>query len=379
MAITTSPLYPKAGELVTLSVSSPTGNTPGYHLDSSPSRSTTPTGFLSQRVSTGQTIEGAEDDENSFDSDKLQSMIDAGALGDSFTPDVSGEYTFTAYETREVAGIPSYPGDPAGTAQTLVTKQTTTVYVGELMTLPLVTEAGHGADLQVQVNNNTVRSAELINARTDDSTVAAKQTAVVAALDACVGVDIDDFGATFLAAANELRATYEGHRVLVSGGGLDVHVAADTTNTVGISAATDEQGAVLLLNDISDQYVAHCKDSSSAGTAWHYEAWYKNDDLVNLPLAAKATDLKSAVVLLSDLRIRCYERHRQLSVTPSNRPYVHNVPDTSNNLAISATALDDVIETFFNALITTANTAQDGENQGEVKLRSTYGFARVIT
>jgi hypothetical protein len=373
MAIVISPLYPVAGDTVTLSLDNETGTEHGFYLSSSPTQSEIDDGFLSMRMSSGLRIDSGDDDESGlleFDATRLQSMIDAGVLSAEFTPDASGEYTFVAYETRKVHGVPAYPGDPNGeVVQQLITTQSTTIYVGEYVDLPLVTKTGDGATLRLQVNNDTVRAATLVNHRTTNAEVAAQQTTVTAALTACAGVTVAAVGADLVTAVNDLKTQYEAH---AAEGPASIHLVVDTWNTLSTSTATDQQGAILLLNDLRDTLLHHLLDSTQSGHLWHYGP---ADDLENHPLAAQASTLQEATVLCADLRLRSYDRHRVADGTPP--PTVHTPEDTTNTV-MAATKLDDVIVAFFDALVSNSNTAQDGENQGEVDLRAFYGFTRIV-
>ena len=367
MAIVISPLYPVAGETVTLSLDNDTGNETGYYIDNSPARSDIEAGFLSTRISSGSRVGDDEDDTSGlteFDSTKFQEMIDAGVLSSTFVPDAAGEYEFVAHEVRKVTGIPSYPGDPSGAiVQEVILTQSTSIYVGEYVDLPIVTAAGDGADLRLQINNSTVRAATLENHRSDRSVVAAKQAAVLAALNACVGITAAAIGTDLATGANDLLTEYELHRAI--GGAGIVHVLADATNVATISAATSPEGALLLLNHLRTIVVSHTQTSTAAGGG----AWHTVDDLINTPLAAAAVDVSTATVLSADLRERVYERHRVQIAAPAT----HLTADAGSALA-APSVMDNVITAFLDALVLDGNTAQDNENQGEVDLRAKYGF-----
>jgi len=367
MAIVISPLYPVAGETVTLSLDNDTGNETGYYIDNSPARSDIEAGFLGTRISSGSRVGDDEDDTSGlteFDSTKFQEMIDAGVLSSTFVPDAAGEYEFVAHEVRKVTGIPSYPGDPSGAiVQEVILTQSTSIYVGEYVDLPIVTAAGDGADLRLQINNSTVRAATLENHRSDRSVVAAKQAAVLAALNACVGITAAAIGTDLATGANDLLTEYELHRAI--GGAGIVHVLADATNVATISAATSPEGALLLLNHLRTIVVSHTQTSTAAGGG----AWHTVDDLINTPLAAAAVDVSTATVLSADLRERVYERHRVQIAAPAT----HLTADAGSALA-APSVMDNVITAFLDALVLDGNTAQDNENQGEVDLRAKYGF-----
>jgi hypothetical protein len=368
MAITITPAYPVVGDELVLTVSNPRGNEYVFFVSTLPTVSEVLAGMLFDSFGNDRPDEGLTQYTT-----KLQTVIDNDGISTRFSPDASGSYTFIAYETRHVQGIPAYPGDPRGAiVQNLVLTQTNAIYVGELMDLHLLTADGDGATLRLQVNNDTVRAASLVDPRSEAAAVAVKQTTVVAALAACVAVTVSNVGTDLIAAVNDLRAKYEAHRVLV-GAPPVVHILADSDNVVRYSAASDTDGAILLLNDVRDKLARHLLDSTSSGHAWHTGTL---DDLQNLPLAPSATDRATAAVLCADLRWRAYNRHRLANATTPTDPRVHIGADTTNTLATAVTVMDTVIVTFFDALISLANAAQDGENQGEVGLRAEHGFTR---
>ena len=373
MAIVISPLYPVAGDTVTLSLNNDTGNETGYYIDNSPARSDIEAGFLSTRISSGLRVGDDEDDTSGlteFDNTKFQEMIDAGVLGSTFVPDAAGEYEFVAHELRKVPGIPSYPGDPSGAiVQKFILTQSTSIYVGEYMDLPIITTEGDGAELRFQVNNATVRSAELVNHRSDGAVVAAKQAAVVAALAACVDVAVASVGTDLVTATNDLMTQYEAHCLE---GPANIHQVEDTWNTLSQGVSTDGSGAIILLNDLRETIRHHLLDSTQSGHLWHYGP---ADDLENHPLVGPATTVREATVLCADLRLRSYDRHRVADGTPP--PTVHTPEDAVNDV-MASTKLDDVIVAFLDALVLDGNTAQDNENQGEVDLRAKYGFTRLV-
>src|SRR5690606_3650629 len=114
-----------------------------------------------------------------------KSGLDTGMLTDAgdtpvqeFTPDVAGAYAFTAYDYRRYSGIPAYAGDPAGEARDLlVATQSGTVYVGDVMDLP-IRGNGHAVKLRLTVVNETIRGAELVDPTTDIARYAALDTTV---------------------------------------------------------------------------------------------------------------------------------------------------------------------------------------------------------
>lgn len=370
MAITITPQYPVAGEALTISVDNPTGNEIVFFVSTMPTVSEVLAGMIFDGYGNDRPGDGLTQRTT-----KLQTVIDNDGVSASFTPDVSGVYTLIAYETRKIQGIPAFPGDPNGAiVQELSTTQTNAIYVGELVDLPLLTAGGDGATLRFQVNNATIRGASLVDHRSTAASVAAAQTAVTAALTACVGVAVASVGTDLVTAVNDLRVQYEAHRVRVAGAPPNVHIAADTTNVTTRSAATDQIGAMTLLDDIYAKLIAHMQNSSSSGAAWHAGSL---DDLENMPLAPQCYNLATATVLCADLRFRAYNEHRRASIGPPLiTPAVHTAEDTVNVLTVAASKLDDVIVAFFNALAAATATAKYGENQGEIDLLTKHGFAR---
>lgn len=367
MAITILPLYPVVGDEVVLTVDNPTGNEYVFFVSTKPTVSEVLAGMLFDSFAGDRPEDGLTQYTT-----KLQTVIDNDGVSTRFFPDASGVYTFIAYETRKILGVPAYPGDPRGAiVQDLVVTQSTAIYVGELMDVELLTADNDGATLRLQVNNDTIRGAWLFNPRSEKATVAAKQTAVTAALTACAGVVVGTVGTDLVTAVNDLRVQYEAHRVRAAAAPPNVHILADSTNVVTLSAATDENGAVMLLNDICDKFVRHARDSTNSGHAWHANTL---DDLKNHPLAPKAVDRATATVLCADLRWRAYNNHRL--ATAASPPNVHTAADTVDALTVAASKIDDVIVAFFGALISLANVPRDGENTGEIGLRSEYGFTR---
>lgn len=113
--------------------------------------------------------------------------------------------------------------------------------------------------------------------------------------------------------ANELRTDYEAHRVLTAG---SVHGAADNTNAVAASAASDLPTAITLLNEIKADYNAH--RILTAGSV-HGAA-----DSTNVVATADATDAQTAITLAIALKT-AYNAHRALTAGS-----VHGAADSTN-------------------------------------------------
>ena len=239
------------------------------------------------------------------------------------------------------------------------------------MDLPVNTEAADGAVLRLQVNDNTVATADLVDPLNEKSRVAALQPAVVVAIDALVGSSIAALGPDLVVSVNELRTAYEGHRVEKVILGPGVHMIEDAVNTVSLSLVTSQQGAIELLNDIRAQLTAHMRTSSNSSSPWHFNL---ADDLDNLPLAAQANSLATATVLASDLRFRVHERHRVQDDDTTGGPPVHDEEDTVNVIPTSATPLELAIVEFLDALAAVDPVAPPNESEGAQDAAHRYGF-----
>ena len=117
--------------------------------------------------------------------------------------------------------------------------------------------------------------------------------------------------AALTALANELKADYEGHRVMIQDG---VHGVADTVNTVTAPNATDLASAITLLNELRVDYESH-RELTDGGV--HGAA-----DTFNALAMGEASDFDSAVLLANDLKAM-FEAHRVL--TDSS---IHGIADT---------------------------------------------------
>lgn len=358
MAIVSTPTYPIVGDNVVFSITSATGNSALFEITATPDDSAFPTGVLT-KLATGKSLQGATDDESGLD---------------NFDPDEPGSYSVTAYEQTTIPGSPAYPGDPAGsTERRFVARKTVTVFVGALMDLELVTESGDGADLRIKVNDGTVRAASLQNFRSDNAESAAEQTAVIAALAGLVGAPVSTMGPDLEVRVNELFDSYESHRLQISAPAS--HTNADTTNTVASSRGSDIIGSIDLLNLIRTQYEKHCLNSSEAAIKWHRTTDIQLNDLENLPLSPSATTLAGATVLYCDLAHRCFSRHLDASSELAIDPEVHTDQDDAN-VVTAPTLLGVVIRDFFDALVDVSQTAQRGENPGDIVATTNYGFTR---
>lgn len=99
--------------------------------------------------------------------------------------------------------------------------------------------------------------------------------------------DIATYTTDLIGLSNNLRTKYESHRVSTV-----FHLAADTTNAITASTATDLPTAILLINDIKSKLNAHFTQSGV----------HQLNDTVNTVTTGNATNLQSAVILANDLK-----------------------------------------------------------------------------
>lgn len=333
MAIANSPTYPLPDEEITLSFTTSTaGTTARWMLTSVP-------------------------DESALTEDEYLTDA-AGEYVDTVTFDAPGAYAVSADIFRKVYGRVSYEGDPAGDEREAYCEtQTATIYVGDVMDLPIVTLLGHGVTVRIGVFNATCRTAVFALPLTDASRVAALDATALASLATCVGVAVTALDDALETSVSDLRTAYEAHRPY---GASSIHVAADTVNVTTAKRPYSASGAIATLNDVHDRLMAHMKS----------ETYHTAADTKNLPLCGKAETNAQAVVLSADLRWRVYNRHRlQLS-----SPAAHgSTGDTANTLtAVKPLAL--TIRDYLDALLVA--TAPTGEQTGAVVALNALGFSR---
>lgn len=343
MTITFSPTSPVADEVVTLASSAAGGSTTRWRLTTAPASSALATGFL---------------------------QAPDGTYLSTFTPDVAGEYGFTAYGYYRFNGRPRYAGDPAGESRDqLAGSESGTVHVCALADLPVRTATGEGATLRLTVRNETVVAAEFVEPTSEAARIATLTTAVVAALAALVDVETDELGTDPQSGANDLRGNYEAHRVHAG------HYSDDTISVVGAVDAASNAAAIVLINELHDRITAHQKQArSSDGKHIHSQVLldvvYARDDTAYLPVTGKAATLAGAYVLLCDIRIRVYERHRTLLNT-------HSTADSTNTLT-TALPLDTVVAAYLDALVDPEPNAAAGEVEGAFDLSRMFGFTVTV-
>lgn len=142
---------------------------------------------------------------------------------------------------------------------------------------------------------------------------------------------------------NDLKAMYEAHRVLTTGG---VHGAADSTNVVSSPNATSLATAITLANDIKTQYNAHRQ--LTAGSV-HGAA-----DTTNVVTSANATDLATLITLVNEIRVD-YEAHRVLTTGG-----VHGAADSTNVVTAPTVGSTTDYHIFTAAQLPTQTTAAIG-------------------
>jgi hypothetical protein len=340
MTVATDPTYPVADDLITLSLSAPIGNAVQGELTSVPTESALTVGLL---------------------------LDDATGLPiATFTPDVAGAYGVSVHDYLTSTRVPSYFGDPAGGSVSLYKNtETATVYVGVVEELPIVTLQGHGATLQLTVTNATVRAAELVSPLSDVSRKALIDTAVVAALTALVGVAVASIDVGFVADVVALRNAYENHRVQVTG---SIHYGADSTNVARRETPSSIEAAIATLNDLYDVIGLHQTQGPAGGT------WHANDDGINNIVTARAKSLGQATVTKSDLRERCFERHRvQVGAAALQ---VHGAADnTLASIMAAPLTLPALIVAFLDAIVAESTATPAGEQTGAVAIEHGFGFS----
>lgn len=157
------------------------------------------------------------------------------------------------------------------------------------------------------------------------------------ALDIYPGLDLA------ITLVNELKTDYEAHRILTAG---SVHGAADTTNVVSASDATDLASALTLANEIKTDYEAH--RVLTAGSV-HGAA-----DSTNAVTAADATTLATLITLVNDIRTQ-YEAHRVLIAGG-----VHGAADNTNTVTATAVGANVQVHVFTAAQLPSQTTAAIG-------------------
>lgn len=377
MSIDYTPQYPVASEELTLTLSGAAGTKFGFELTGAPAQSALQKGLILKQQPAGSTI-------------PVSPLLAATSnlLASQFTPDVPGEYSFKAYDMREVVGTPSFVGDPSGeTRYVLLGTQSGTVKVGSLMELPIVTTDGNGATLQLRVVGEYVRGAEFTNSLTEIGRAAALEQTVTQALSLVVGKTIDEACTDFLPALKELRDKYNGEPLATTsvgatsghrarGGGGRVHFAPDTVNVLNAGIPFSLKFAVKLVNDLREKLLGHLEDSMKyavpAAVAapynqwdsfWHFTAEDQTNstspvyttvgsargtpgaDTTTTPIIDSAIDLPTATVLLCELRWRVFDRHIRLGHGPqSTHPWLTKDQSSAPHINFDGDIVHDEIQ-----------------------------------
>lgn len=280
-----------------------------------------------------------------------------------FNPDVPGDYAFdvTRYVDNTVA--PAFDGgvDPYIAALDV---ETFTVYVGQAMTLPIVTALG-SLTLTIVTSADEVASATLSGATTDRALYASLDATVATKLAALNSVSVSSLGPALPADVGELGLKIDAHfrnaTAHPTGGGY----AADSVNVYSKSAPVDQSDAINKLNEIRAVYLHHALDSTTSGIHWHNSS----DDTKNVPIAQVATTLAGAVVLYADMW-RSYEAHRVQTAGPA----VHAGADATNTLS-TIDPLSDLIKTVLAYMADDTPTVPAQQNQASVEAAALYGFS----
>jgi len=377
MAVESSPLYPakKNETKLSLSTGSFSGNAVVWELTSKPALSTLSLGFLvlpgtstTSLLETPTTTYSTTTTTTTTTRTSLvtaQSIVAASKQYDRFTPDVAGEYAFTAHDFVSFVGIPQYLGDPQGeTRQVMLAQQTGTIHVGELMDLPILTDGGEGGVLRLTVVNETIRAAEITGTTGETGRLAALDPGVVAALAALVGIAVSAAGTDLQTGVNELRTKFNAHVI-----SSVWHVAADNVNGIVRAYDTKSQAAAIAtLNEARKRFVDHAQQTTTAATRTH-----TNDDYLSVPVAAQAKDIASATVLYADLSERGYERHRVLDT--ASTPPIHDSAGGDTTNALSAPSpLTTAIVSYLDAMVIVDPTISSGEPEGAGDLAHRFGF-----
>lgn len=382
MPILASPTDPVAGETVTLEAQWPGAGVeyPGdvlYELTARPPESSLPLGFLlAEQTGEDATALIIREKQNQLDKGNTVSQAANRFALRKFSPDVPGKYDLTA---RLYTAAHRRQLDPAFDLNQALEQQaatgsefpdvwtvrevgtvTETIDVGGYTELPILRGDGEGATLRLEIHGEEIRAATIINPTSDNARLAALQTSVRTPLGLLVGEDFADIVTDPDDAVNDLRESYEGHRV------DPVHVTDDDTNEVLVSdSARTTVGALYLFGQVAFALRNHLLDSTAATP----NSWHTDDDLKNLATTATPGDLAQLTVSLADWRLRVYARH----IVQDADPAVHQSADTNNTLTVAAGLLDDLIVAYLDAL-ESQTAAPTGESVGLKDAITLAGF-----
>lgn len=338
MTVSISPTYPVAGELTTLSATGTIGTSFEYEVLSVPSDSDIALGVLTVR----------------------------GSTVDYFTPDVDGVFGIRAFEYVDFSGAAGGVGGQA--RRKLIDTQDASVYVGTELVLDVRTKRGDGASIVLNVANDTVREVTIEDTTTERARLAAIQTSVTTALSDMEDEPASSLGENLVTRVKDLRAKYEAHRVLTAS---SVHAGSgDSTHFIEAQPSESIEGAIALLNELSEQIALHMTVRPTPSGFWHTVS-----DTKNVGIVEKASTLSQAIVLEADVSERMYERHRAQTASPASHG---NSPtgDGTNPLATAPTKLSLAIVAYLDAIAAQYPTAPTGENQGNVTASHAYGLRK---
>jgi len=415
MSIDYTPQYPVGGEELSLSLSGAVGTSFGFELTGVPAQSALTTGLLLIDQPVGSTV-------------PVSPLLAATSqlLSSVFTPDVAGQYTFKAYDMRQVVGTPTFVGDPSGeTRYELLNTQGGVVKVGSLMELPVVTSDGNGGVIELRIVETYIRAAAIVDHTTEIGRTAALQDEVVQALTDVVGLTIDAAATDFLPALKELRDKYDGNalatptavghrnRAVAKVAPDGVHFEPDTINRLSGGIPFSLKFAVKLVNEIREKLIGHLEDSIKYAVEgasgqftgfWHFTAerqWEENvpvvdgsswgtpgADTTTTPVIDPAVDLPTAAVLLCELRWRTYNRHIRLGHgSQSTHPWLDKESTSSPHVRFDAVipedeisgpmpAIDKIIVNYLDTIVRMDPnfTPPAPEGPGMTNMAHKYGF-----
>ncbi len=368
VTISTSPAYPAAGQPVTLIATADLtdGFVAGMLVDITGASTANNKRVTLASVEAKRLTLTASDTLTTETASSTLTGAFWGLSGDAtnvVTFDAVGEYSLAMYEHFVWEGIGgAYESDPLSAPQKrLLSRSTTTVYVGDYVTLPIEPVNGHGSTLRLLVVGDTVRGAELVNPKTEFARVAALDSTVAAAVLALVGVAVTGIDVDFITDVTALCTKFTAHIIRTTGG---LHGSADTTNTLLREQAYSVPTSIDRLNDLASKMIGHQRATTAGGT-WHSQ----DDEKYSLQVAPTAKTLGQAIVLKADLRERVFERHRILTADPSS----HGVADSVNTMDDPLT-LPAAIVAYLDFIADDTPAIPAGEAEGIGDAQAAWGF-----
>lgn len=287
------------------------------------------------------------------------STVPVGQLeGVEFVADVTGQYSLLVTATRESVVPPVFPGDSPSPKLELLASEAFTVYVTDVMVLP-IEAVGSSVKLRIVVANSTVVSASVTDGSSELATASGSDSTVLAKLSAMAGASVSSLGVSLKTAVSELRAKYVAH--LVQAG---VHPSNDTTNTYPYSSPESVEDAVQQMGVLRTYLERHLMNGTQ-----HSPAWHTADDTKNVFVTGYPVSLADAIVSYADAR-RVYEAHRIQTASPAS----HSVADSTNTLS-AVDKLSDAIIAVINYLRSTSPSTPSGSEAGSYLLTAMYGFS----